>query len=259
MAPGLKLKLYPHQAGRGGGWHLEGLASWLAAFSMNSTPAGRHTASGSRPGSADHSLPYCSALQRAAVLWMQQREKAGGKPLPHPTLVPVLCQELAGWGPEAAFGAPSGPGLPLWLDTESGKLLTEPPPEVQDVASGLFCDDPGLGKTISAVCVCAGLWVPHGVSGAFRLAGFASSWCCGLFTLPLRRLAPCLPASRTSILACSLSPAPPAAADSATATLARDSARTAARCRSDLGGARPRLLQPARGGCGQRVAASTQP
>lgn len=82
---------------------------------------------------------------------MQQRERAGQRQAHHPFLQPVKC-----WDVEAAADgswAPSGPGLPLWLDTASGEVLTEEPPGAQpaEVQGGLFCDEPGLGKTVTGV------------------------------------------------------------------------------------------------------------
>lgn len=42
-------------------------------------------------------------------------------------------------------------GFPFYLDTVSGELSPETPPEVQDFRGGLFCDEPGLGKTVTAL------------------------------------------------------------------------------------------------------------
>lgn len=42
-------------------------------------------------------------------------------------------------------------GFPFYLDTVSGELSPEAPSEVQDFQGGLFCDEPGLGKTVTAL------------------------------------------------------------------------------------------------------------
>ncbi len=100
------------------------------------------------------------ALQRIAVMWMQGREaagssaarqQAGGEAAAHPFIQAICCSELEANSAAAAFGEPAGPGLPLWLDTASGEVLTEPPPTLRSVRGGLFTDEPGLGKTITAV------------------------------------------------------------------------------------------------------------
>ena len=100
------------------------------------------------------------APQRIAVMWMQGREaagsaaaqqQAGGQAAAHPFIHAICCSELEADSAAAAFGEPAGPGLPLWLDTASGEVLTEPPPVLRSVRGGLFTDEPGLGKTITAV------------------------------------------------------------------------------------------------------------
>ncbi|GLI71785.1 hypothetical protein VaNZ11_017130, partial [Volvox africanus] len=41
--------------------------------------------------------------------------------------------------------------LMLWADVRNGELHTVPPPGLRDVRGGFFCDEPGLGKTITAL------------------------------------------------------------------------------------------------------------
>nr|XP_024399030.1 F-box protein At3g54460-like isoform X2 [Physcomitrium patens] len=72
--------------------------------------------------------------QQAAVRWMLQRENRPGV-LEHP-----LCKKLE-----------TEDGFPFYLDTVSGELSPEKPPEVHDFRGGLFCDEPGLGKTVTAL------------------------------------------------------------------------------------------------------------
>lgn len=42
-------------------------------------------------------------------------------------------------------------GFPFYLDMVSGELSPETPAEVHDFRGGLFCDEPGLGKTVTAL------------------------------------------------------------------------------------------------------------
>lgn len=106
--------------------------------------------------------------QRIAVMWMQGREaaspaaaaqqqgqQADAVAAPHPFIHPICCSEVEADSAAAAFSATAGPGLPLWLDAASGEVVTEAPPALRAVRGGLFADEPGLGKTITAVS----LWV----------------------------------------------------------------------------------------------------
>jgi len=128
-------------------------------------------------------------MQRAAVLWMQARERASGPLLPHPTIKQFRCAAVepgghacfqgiddpiptdagsgqGGDGKSSSGGGSDGsgrtssssgacrsyqPGLPFWGDTATGELHTEAPPVLCDSPGGLFCDEPGLGKTITGV------------------------------------------------------------------------------------------------------------
>lgn len=84
-------------------------------------------------------LPTLHSHQRAAARCMMARE-APPKPLPHP-----FIRQLPLTG--------AGDGLYVYADTASGHLSIEPPPTVHDVRGGLFCDEPGLGKTVTALGV----------------------------------------------------------------------------------------------------------
>ena len=44
-------------------------------------------------------------------------------------------------------------GLPLWGCAATGNIRTEEPPTVTDIRGGFFCDEPGLGKTITALAL----------------------------------------------------------------------------------------------------------
>lgn len=44
-------------------------------------------------------------------------------------------------------------GLPLWGCAATGNIRTDEPPSVTDIRGGFFCDEPGLGKTITALAL----------------------------------------------------------------------------------------------------------
>ncbi|KAK4746961.1 hypothetical protein SAY87_025998 [Trapa incisa] len=72
--------------------------------------------------------------QQAAVDWMLNREKSS-EVLPHP-----LYREFV-----------SVDGFTFTVNTVSGKLTPGVAPTIKDFRGGLFCDEPGLGKTITAL------------------------------------------------------------------------------------------------------------
>lgn len=78
-------------------------------------------------------------LQRAAVRWMTEREQEP-KPLSHPCL-------------RAFTTEPSG--FKVWGNTATGELLNKEPPSMLDYRGGLFCDEPGLGKTVTVQALIA--------------------------------------------------------------------------------------------------------
>ncbi|KAL4545149.1 hypothetical protein Ndes2526B_g02263 [Nannochloris sp. 'desiccata'] len=69
--------------------------------------------------------------QRAALRWMLQRELPS-KPIPHPTI--------------RRFS--TSIGTTLWGSTATGETQTTPQ-QLFDFRGGFFCDEPGLGKTIT--------------------------------------------------------------------------------------------------------------
>ena len=145
-APGLQLALFPHQVGAARARRDSSRAV------LASTPRLTRLRAAALP-----------PPQREAVLWMQQRERASG-PMPHPTIRTFQCLELAP-DDDPFVAAPNGLactgdavrladlelGLPLWADTATGELWTEEPSDLPDSPGGLFCDEPGLGKTITTV------------------------------------------------------------------------------------------------------------
>ncbi|XP_020087288.1 F-box protein At3g54460 isoform X1 [Ananas comosus] len=72
--------------------------------------------------------------QEAAVEWMLKRER-NPDVLAHP-LYKDFCTE---------------DGFSFYMNTTSGKIHTEKAPTINDFRGGMFCDEPGLGKTITAL------------------------------------------------------------------------------------------------------------
>lgn len=89
--------------------------------------------------------------QQAAVEWMLQRER-NAEILPHPLYM--------------AFSAEDG--FSFYVNIVSGEIVTGIAPSIKDFRGGMFCDEPGLGKTITALSLILktqGTWAdpPEGV------------------------------------------------------------------------------------------------
>uniref|UniRef100_A0A453GNH4 F-box protein n=2 Tax=Aegilops tauschii subsp. strangulata TaxID=200361 RepID=A0A453GNH4_AEGTS len=72
--------------------------------------------------------------QEAAVEWMLRREQ-NPEPLAHP-----LCKNFC-----------TEDGFPFFINVTSGEILTGTAPTINDFCGGMFCDEPGLGKTVTAL------------------------------------------------------------------------------------------------------------
>ncbi|XP_078446804.1 SNF2 domain-containing protein / helicase domain-containing protein / F-box family protein isoform X2 [Wolffia australiana] len=72
--------------------------------------------------------------QRAAVQWMLKREH-DSVTLPHPLFMDFSTQD----------------GFPFYMNMFSGDIVTNVAPTLEDFHGGMFCDEPGLGKTITAL------------------------------------------------------------------------------------------------------------
>ncbi|GFY92281.1 SNF2 domain-containing protein [Actinidia rufa] len=72
--------------------------------------------------------------QQAAVEWMLQRER-DSEFLPHPLFMDFLTED----------------GFAFYINTVSGETVTGSVPTIRDFRGGMFCDEPGLGKTITAL------------------------------------------------------------------------------------------------------------
>ncbi|WOK99090.1 F-box protein [Canna indica] len=72
--------------------------------------------------------------QEAAVEWMLKRERHSAV-LPHPLYLDFLTED----------------GFSLYMNSVSGEISTGMTPTLYDFRGGMFCDEPGLGKTITAL------------------------------------------------------------------------------------------------------------
>ncbi|XP_050386557.1 F-box protein At3g54460 [Argentina anserina] len=72
--------------------------------------------------------------QQVAVEWMLQREKKA-KVLPHPLYLSFSTED----------------GFLFCINTISGEIVIGEAPTIIDFHGGMFCDEPGLGKTITAL------------------------------------------------------------------------------------------------------------
>ncbi|KAL2337165.1 hypothetical protein Fmac_011611 [Flemingia macrophylla] len=72
--------------------------------------------------------------QRTAVEWMLHRERSA-ELLPHPLFVPLSTDD----------------GFSFHVNTVSGEIVTGEAPTIKDFRGGMFCDEPGLGKTVTAL------------------------------------------------------------------------------------------------------------
>ncbi|XP_057524040.1 F-box protein At3g54460 [Amaranthus tricolor] len=72
--------------------------------------------------------------QQAAVEWMVKREQKAA-PLRHPLYLDFLTED----------------GSVFYINIVSGELVTGSAPMINDFRGGMFCDEPGLGKTVTAL------------------------------------------------------------------------------------------------------------
>ena len=126
-----------------------GCARALAAFGATCSAA-RDAASDAVPGLDLKLFPH----QRAAVRWMAERERGsgeeGGGEAGSTTRHPA-------WRPLAWRAVKNGPALPrpppLWASLVTGELAPHTPPRAAGARGGLLCDEPGLGKTVTALAL----------------------------------------------------------------------------------------------------------
>lgn len=72
--------------------------------------------------------------QEAAVEWMLKREQ-NAKVLPHPLYMSFSTED----------------GFSLYINAVSGEICSGMAPTINDFRGGMFCDEPGLGKTVTAL------------------------------------------------------------------------------------------------------------
>ncbi|CAL4952670.1 unnamed protein product [Urochloa decumbens] len=107
--------------------------------------------------------------QEAAVEWMLKREQ-NIHVLAHP-LYKDFCTE---------------DGFPFYINVTSGEVFTGNAPTINDFRGGMFCDEPGLGKTVTTLSL---ILKTHGTL-AYPPQGVDVSWCmhkpdkkCGYYEL----------------------------------------------------------------------------
>ncbi|XP_073064927.1 F-box protein At3g54460-like [Primulina eburnea] len=89
--------------------------------------------------------------QQAAVNWMLLRERES-KVLPHPLFMDFKTED----------------GFDFYINKVSGEIVSGVVPTIKDFHGGMFCDEPGLGKTITSLSLILktqGTWAepPNGV------------------------------------------------------------------------------------------------
>ncbi|PUZ52966.1 hypothetical protein GQ55_5G016300 [Panicum hallii var. hallii] len=94
--------------------------------------------------------------QEAAVEWMLKREQ-NTQVLAHP-LYKDFCTE---------------DGFPFYINVISGEVFTGNAPTINDFRGGMFCDEPGLGKTVTTLSL---ILKTHGTL-AYPPEGVDVSWC----------------------------------------------------------------------------------
>lgn len=90
--------------------------------------------------------------QEAGLAWMRARERPNGSasmpPLPDPRWIGPTRIE-----PEPDQPSPSEASDRYWVNVLTGEMSTSPPPHYADSPGGLLCDEPGLGKTVTALAL----------------------------------------------------------------------------------------------------------
>ena len=81
--------------------------------------------------------------QRAGLAWMRRRERPVGSASNPPIVDPRWTGPIRTRDERA----------PYWLNTVTGELCTTAPPSYPDAPGGLLCDEPGLGKTVTALAL----------------------------------------------------------------------------------------------------------
>lgn len=88
--------------------------------------------------------------QSAALSWMIRREAAGSLPIQHPFFSPLSATVV---GCQSTDEQSESKKVCFLIDQVKGKILPQKCYYSPDCAGGLFCDEPGLGKTITALAL----------------------------------------------------------------------------------------------------------
>ena len=92
--------------------------------------------------------------QEAGLAWMRGRERPAGSismpPLLDPAWIgPMRTQQFDGTDESMSQGSDDR----YWVNTLTGEMSTNQPGFYADVPGGLLCDEPGLGKTVTALAL----------------------------------------------------------------------------------------------------------
>ncbi|GIL92126.1 hypothetical protein Vretifemale_19608, partial [Volvox reticuliferus] len=135
VVPGVRLTLFPHQ---------RAAVRWMIQRECGGPPThGSHRAGHTILKTAGQPAPmdsqYCQKYQKHHQRHQNHhhQQQPTGQSSRHPMFVELACGSRG--------------ELMLWVDIQSGGLQTLPPPALPDVRGGFFCDEPGLGKTITAL------------------------------------------------------------------------------------------------------------
>ena len=101
--------------------------------------------------------------QEAGLAWMRARERPSGSasmpPLPDPRWIGPMRIEPTPHhradGGERRSVSPNNVEASdrYWVNVLTGEMSTSPPPHYADSPGGLLCDEPGLGKTVTALAL----------------------------------------------------------------------------------------------------------
>ena len=81
--------------------------------------------------------------QRHGLFWMRRRERNNSK----------FVTDDKWRGPLFVVDTETEVKHPYWVDVVTGSLSTSPPVKYPDAPGGLLCDEPGLGKTVTALAL----------------------------------------------------------------------------------------------------------
>ena len=93
--------------------------------------------------------------QVAGLSWMRRRERCGwgGPSVVDPRWVGPIGARTTTTATATTTDGGGDVETPYWLNAVSGEMSLAPPPSYVDSPGGLLCDEPGLGKTVTALAL----------------------------------------------------------------------------------------------------------